>query len=179
MRCTRRVISSAARRETWYSRRSGSAPSASKCATRCASVLVLPVPAPAMTKAVRWLLAKCHRSPPRAGHRSGRTDSPEWPLCGTGHRKQLSVLRTVERTAIVGGDNSSSGSSRITDTTMGSSHSGQIRYWALALSATSKANGSIGLWQCGQMKRGVMAVSSNTVIIYSIERTASVIPLGA
>src|SRR6185295_12226814 len=48
MRCARRVISSAARREKVSSRmRSGAAPASSRCATRCASVFVLPVPAPA------------------------------------------------------------------------------------------------------------------------------------
>ena len=49
MRCVRRVISSAARRVKVRSRmRSGLAPDSTRCATRCASVLVLPVPAPAM-----------------------------------------------------------------------------------------------------------------------------------
>ena len=50
MRSMRRVISAAARREKVISRmRRGSAPARIRCATRCASVLVLPVPAPAMT----------------------------------------------------------------------------------------------------------------------------------
>src|SRR6266850_7200010 len=49
MRCARRVISIAARRLKVRSRmRCGFAPSRMRCATRCASVLVLPVPAPAM-----------------------------------------------------------------------------------------------------------------------------------
>ena len=51
-RCARRagVISAAARREKVISRmRRGSAPLTIRCATRCASVLVLPEPAPAMT----------------------------------------------------------------------------------------------------------------------------------
>src|SRR5919197_3970756 len=48
MRLARRVISSAARREKVKSRmRCGFAPPRMRCATRCASVLVLPVPAPA------------------------------------------------------------------------------------------------------------------------------------
>ena len=50
MRSTRRVISAAARREKVISRmRRGSAPLTIRCATRCARVLVLPDPAPAMT----------------------------------------------------------------------------------------------------------------------------------
>jgi hypothetical protein len=50
IRCTRRVISSAARREKVSSiNDSGSAPFTSRCATRCASVPVFPVPAPAIT----------------------------------------------------------------------------------------------------------------------------------
>jgi hypothetical protein len=50
MRVTRRVISSAARREKVSSRmRCGSAPFTTRWATRCASVLVLPEPAPAIT----------------------------------------------------------------------------------------------------------------------------------
>ena len=50
MRSTRRVISAAARRENVISRmRRGSAPLTIRWATRCASVLVLPEPAPAMT----------------------------------------------------------------------------------------------------------------------------------
>ena len=50
MRSTRRLISAAARREKVSSRmRRGSAPLTIRCATRCASVLVLPEPAPAMT----------------------------------------------------------------------------------------------------------------------------------
>ena len=49
MRSTRRVISEAARREKVMSRmRRGSAPFTIRCATRCASVAVLPDPAPAM-----------------------------------------------------------------------------------------------------------------------------------
>ena len=49
IRCVRRVISSAARRVKVSSRmRSGFAPDSTRCATRCASVLVLPVPAPAI-----------------------------------------------------------------------------------------------------------------------------------
>ena len=49
-RCARRVISSAARRvNVSSSMRSGGTPASSSRATRCASVLVLPVPAPAMT----------------------------------------------------------------------------------------------------------------------------------
>src|SRR6185503_6472721 len=48
MRLARRVISTAARREKVRSRmRCGFAPRSTRCATRCASVLVLPVPAPA------------------------------------------------------------------------------------------------------------------------------------
>src|SRR5262249_58915866 len=51
MRSTRRVISTAARREKVNSIiRRGSAPRTMRCATRCASVLVLPVPAPAMMR---------------------------------------------------------------------------------------------------------------------------------
>ena len=51
MRSTRRAISAAARREKVISRmRRGSAPLTIRCATRCASVLVLPDPAPAMTR---------------------------------------------------------------------------------------------------------------------------------
>src|SRR5207244_847628 len=51
MRCARRVISSAARREKVSSRmRCGFAPSRMRCATRGASVLVLPVPAPARVR---------------------------------------------------------------------------------------------------------------------------------
>ena len=47
---TRRVSSTAARREKVISRmRRGSAPLTSRCATRCASVEVLPDPAPAIT----------------------------------------------------------------------------------------------------------------------------------
>ena len=54
MRSTRRVISAAARREKVISRmRRGSAPLTIRCATRCASVLVLPEPAPAMTSSGR------------------------------------------------------------------------------------------------------------------------------
>ena len=54
MRSTRRVISAAARREKVSSRmRRGSAPLTIRCATRCASVLVLPVPAPAMISSGR------------------------------------------------------------------------------------------------------------------------------
>ena len=49
MRSARRSISCAARRVNVSSRiRSGATPFSSRCATRCASVLVLPVPAPAM-----------------------------------------------------------------------------------------------------------------------------------
>lgn len=49
MRCVRRVISSAARRVKVRSKmRSGRAPDSTRCATRCASVFVLPVPAPAI-----------------------------------------------------------------------------------------------------------------------------------
>src|SRR5262245_11152777 len=49
-RSTRRVIYAAARREKVSSRmRRGSAPLTIRCPTRCASVLVLPEPAPAMT----------------------------------------------------------------------------------------------------------------------------------
>ena len=49
IRSTRRVISFAARREKVISRmRPGSAPLTTRCATRWASVLVLPEPAPAM-----------------------------------------------------------------------------------------------------------------------------------
>src|SRR6185503_19000107 len=48
MRLARRVISTAARREKVRSRmRCGLAPPSTRCATRCASVFVLPVPAPA------------------------------------------------------------------------------------------------------------------------------------
>ena len=48
-RCARRVISCAARRVNVSSRmRSAGTPASSRCATRCASVVVLPVPAPAM-----------------------------------------------------------------------------------------------------------------------------------
>jgi hypothetical protein len=48
MRATRRVISAAARRENVSSMmRRGSMPLTTRCATRCASVLVLPEPAPA------------------------------------------------------------------------------------------------------------------------------------
>ena len=51
MRSTRRCISAAARREKVRSMmRRGSAPQTTRCATRCASVLVLPVPAPAMMR---------------------------------------------------------------------------------------------------------------------------------
>jgi hypothetical protein len=51
MRWTRRVISTAARRENVMSRiRRGSAPLAARCTTRWASVLVLPDPAPAITR---------------------------------------------------------------------------------------------------------------------------------
>ncbi|MNS53272.1 hypothetical protein D3C72_860230 [compost metagenome] len=51
----RRSISCAARREkVSSSRRCGSTPSAIRCATRCASVLVLPEPAPAITSSGRW-----------------------------------------------------------------------------------------------------------------------------
>ena len=47
---TRRLSSAAARREKVASMmRFGSAPESTRCATRCASVLVLPTPAPAMT----------------------------------------------------------------------------------------------------------------------------------
>jgi len=54
MRCARRVISCAARRVKVSSRiRSGLTPSSTRCATRCASVLVLPVPAPAMISSGR------------------------------------------------------------------------------------------------------------------------------
>ena len=52
-RCARRAasISAAARREKVISRmRRGSAPLTIRCATRWASVLVLPEPAPAMTR---------------------------------------------------------------------------------------------------------------------------------
>src|SRR6266850_4815579 len=50
MRCARRVISIAARRVKVSNRmRSGCVPPRMRCATRWASVLVLPVPAPAMT----------------------------------------------------------------------------------------------------------------------------------
>ena len=50
MRSMRRFISTAARREKVINRmRRGSAPARIRWATRCASVLVLPVPAPAMT----------------------------------------------------------------------------------------------------------------------------------
>ena len=49
MRWVRRIISRAARRVKVRSRmRSGFAPDSTRCATRCASVFVLPVPAPAM-----------------------------------------------------------------------------------------------------------------------------------
>ena len=51
MRSTRRVISAAARREKVISKmRRGSAPLTIRWATRCASVFVLPDPAPAMTR---------------------------------------------------------------------------------------------------------------------------------
>ena len=51
MRSTRRIISAAARRENVSSSmRRGSAPLTMRCATRWASVLVLPEPAPAMIK---------------------------------------------------------------------------------------------------------------------------------
>src|ERR1700730_16848068 len=50
IRSTRRAISAAARRENVRSKmRRGSAPSTIKCATLCASVLVFPDPAPAIT----------------------------------------------------------------------------------------------------------------------------------
>ncbi len=58
-RCARRGASSraAARREKVSSRmRRGSAPLTTRCATRCASVLVLPEPAPAMTSSGREVL---------------------------------------------------------------------------------------------------------------------------
>jgi hypothetical protein len=49
MRSARRNISWAARRVKVSNRiRSGATPLRNRCATRCASVLVLPVPAPAM-----------------------------------------------------------------------------------------------------------------------------------
>src|SRR5436190_22446153 len=51
MRCARRVISVAARRVKVSRRiRSGRTPRKIKCATRCAKVVVLPVPAPAMIR---------------------------------------------------------------------------------------------------------------------------------
>ena len=54
MRSARRVISCAARRENVSSRiRRGSAPRAISAATRCASVCVFPVPAPAMIRSGR------------------------------------------------------------------------------------------------------------------------------
>ena len=54
MRSARRSISAAARREKVSSRmRCGSAPVMTRCATRCASVSVLPEPAPAMTSSGR------------------------------------------------------------------------------------------------------------------------------
>jgi len=66
---TRRVISSAARRENVSSRmRCGSAPFTSRCATRCASVLVLPEPAPAITSS------------------GGPTVAPAWTPCSTALR---------------------------------------------------------------------------------------------
>ena len=50
IRSTRCVISEAARRENVINRmRRGSAPPTIRCATRCARVLVLPDPAPAIT----------------------------------------------------------------------------------------------------------------------------------
>ena len=60
-RCARRVISSAARRVKVSSRmRSGADALSSRWATRCASVLVLPVPAPAITS------SGAARTPPAA-----------------------------------------------------------------------------------------------------------------
>ena len=54
MRSARRSISAAARREKVSSRmRCGSAPFITRCATRCASVSVLPEPAPAMISSAR------------------------------------------------------------------------------------------------------------------------------
>ena len=54
MRSTRRAISAAARREKVSSRmRRGSMPLTMRCATRCAKVLVLPEPAPAMISSGR------------------------------------------------------------------------------------------------------------------------------
>src|SRR5438067_8027917 len=56
IRSTRRVISAAARRENVISRiRRGSAPLTIRWATRCARVLVLPEPAPAMTRVREWV----------------------------------------------------------------------------------------------------------------------------
>ena len=57
-------------------------------------------------------------------------------------------------------------------TTMGSSHSVQIRHTASAQSAASVVSGSIGQWQWGQIMRGGMANSLNTVIIYSYQEGA-------
>ena len=57
IRVTRRVISAAARREKVINKmRLGSAPLTIRCATRWASVLVLPDPAPAMTRSGGALL---------------------------------------------------------------------------------------------------------------------------
>ena len=66
IRSMRRVISAAARREKVMSRmRRGSAPSTTRCATRCASVPVLPDPAPAMTR--RGCAAPCRTAVRCAG----------------------------------------------------------------------------------------------------------------
>src|SRR5262245_34293362 len=64
MRSTRRSISAAARREKVSSRmRPGSAPLTIRWATRCASVLVLPEPAPAITSSGPATLAPLPATP--------------------------------------------------------------------------------------------------------------------
>ena len=63
MRWTRRVISTAARRENVMSRiRRGSVPLAARCTTRWASVLVLPDPAPAITRSAASSRDRGHRA---------------------------------------------------------------------------------------------------------------------
>jgi hypothetical protein len=63
-RCARRSISAAARREKVRSRmRPGSAPFTMRCATRWASVLVLPEPAPAITSSGPATLAPVETTP--------------------------------------------------------------------------------------------------------------------
>ena len=73
IRRARRIISCDARRENVSSRmRSGATPFSTRCATRCASVFVLPVPAPAMmssgpaARAALVELAVCRRRALRA-----------------------------------------------------------------------------------------------------------------